>query len=301
MSGDGKNVSTSDSTSTGTTTSNLLNSNSPYAPAIAPLNSVLNSAMRYQDMGMGGNAYMGQRVADRSASTMGGMSGLEALAASNMGNGGLSQQYQNIINRGGFTGDQANAVANMRQVANSQFNINDDPGFKQVADQARDYVNANASAAGRYGSGTHQGALVSQIGDLGARQFNNWQARQDAANQGLFAAGQTGIGNIGTAFTGAQAPAQLMMNIGGQRDAYQQRLLDAARAQYDESELAPWQNLSRLYQIASGIGGLGGTSATTQSGSTSSQTTGLQEAPGQDPFMKALGYGATGLGLLGGF
>jgi hypothetical protein len=56
---------------------------------------------------------------------------------------------------------------------------------------------------------------------------------------------------------------------------------------FNETQSKPWENLARLNGIASGAGSLGGT--TTQS------------QPGQNPFLTALGYGASGAGLLGSF
>jgi hypothetical protein len=54
---------------------------------------------------------------------------------------------------------------------------------------------------------------------------------------------------------------------------------------FDAQQNTPWQNLSRLNAIASGAGQLGGTTTSSQ--------------PGQNPFLTALGYGATGAGFLG--
>lgn len=101
-----------------------------------------------------------------------------------------------------FNSYQRNALQNTQRDANSSFDLNANPAFQQVLQQAqgaaRDSVNMSAGAAGRYGGGVHQGNLASEVGDLTSRmvgnEYNNWQNRRDAANQNLFSMGQTGIG-----------------------------------------------------------------------------------------------------------
>jgi hypothetical protein len=98
--------------------------------------------------------------------------------------------------------------------------------------------------------------------------------------------GQTGFGQLGQAYSGMQAPAQDLMKVGGMDDDYATRVMNDRLRVFNEQQNKPWENLSRLQAIASGAGQLGG-----------SQT---QSQPGQNPFLTALGYGATGAGLLGG-
>lgn len=270
MAGNGKNTTTSSNSLSGFTTA------APYGPAQAPIQSALSAAQGYFDSGMGASP------ARQSDATQAGLSRLEDWAHYN-DTYGSKPQYQQIINNGGYTGNQLNALNNIRSVANSNFNINEDPGFQQVVDMTRDNVNASASAAGRYGSGFHQGKLASDIGDLGARQYQSFLNRRDAANSNLFTMGQTGIPNLGAAYQGATAPFQTLLGVGQQRDAYEQSRINA-----------PWDNLTRFFDIGSAAGALGGTQ------SISNNTTAQQTTPGQNPFLTALGYGATGLGLLGG-
>lgn len=316
-----------------------------------------------------GTVYTGSTVVPWSQQTKQGMNLVTSNAGANTGGQGISGQYQDIINQGGYTDQQqqsANAMSgivggsgltadqqgamqgfqnlasnpfnsyqqsalgNTQSLANSNFDINANPAFQDVLRQAqtsaRDAVNMSAGGAGRYGSGVHQGNLASEVGDLTSRmvgsEYQNWQNRRDAANTNLFNMGQTGIGtqmsaqgnvanlgqtgmanrmgaaqnlynmgqgaigNLGTAYQGMNAPAQDLMQIGAMNEDLATRKMNDRLRIFNEKNNAPWNQISRLNAIASGAGQLGGTQTTAQ--------------PGQNPFLTALGYGATGAGLLGG-
>lgn len=274
MSGGGK------STTTQTT------NNAPWSGAQPALQQSINAAQSYFDRGIGAGVYGGSTVVPWDAKTTQGMNAITDQANANIGGKGLTGQLQGVINNGGYNSAQLDALNNTRDVANSTFDINSDPGFQQVVDLARNNVNAGASGAGRYGSGVHQQTLANTIGDLGARQYQAFQQRKDAANSNLFNMGQQGFGNLGTAYSGLSAPAQSLMQVGAMNEDLATRQLNDKLRIFNEQQNAPWQNLSRLNAIASGAGQLGSTQTTA--------------SPGQNPFLSALGYGATGLGLLGG-
>lgn len=231
--------------------------------------------------------YGGDRVAAQSGNTTAGMGGLAALAKGNMGGQGLSGQLQGVINSGGYNAAQQNAMDNTRQVANSQFDLNSDPGWAQIRDATISGVNLGSSGMGRTGSGTNQQLLTSGLADAGARQYNDWQSRRDAANASMFNMGQTGFGNLGAAYTGLQAPSETLMGVGAQQDAYKQSLINAGIDKFDEQQNAKRNDIAWKQGIFSGAGQLGGTSTT--------------KAPGQSNLMSGLGYGLAGAGLLGGF
>ncbi len=220
--------------------------------------------------------------------TMQGMGDLTNIAQNNMGGQGLSGQLQGIINSGGYNQDQQTALDGIRSTATSQFNINEDPGFQQVLDKTQNAVNQNAAGLGRYGSGTHTGVMTQELGDLGARQYQDWQNRRDAAQQQLFNAGQQAQSNLGTAYEGMQDPAKTMMGVGGMyEDLYGRTLNDQLRIA-NESQNAPLQNILALNSVASGSGNLGSTTQTAQGPSNS-----LSNIAGA-------GLGAMSLGTNGG-
>ena len=268
------------------TTTQTTNS-APWTGAQPALNTALQGAQKLYNTGVGSEVYTGSTVVPWDQKTIQGQNIITDAANANSGGKGLSGQYQGIIDSGGYNSAQNDALKNTRDIANSSFNINEDPGFQQVIDQATTAVNGNASAAGRYGSGTNQQLLGNTIGDLGARQYQAWQTRKDNANSNLFNMGQTGIGNLGTAYTGMQAPAQDLMKVGSMNEDLATRKMNDWLRVVNETQQKPWENLSRLNAIASGAGQLGGTTT--------------QASPGQNPWLTAAGYGATGAGLLGSF
>lgn len=266
------------------------------------------------------------------AAQQGAMTTLQGMPASGLGDaqtralGGLQNLASNP-----FNSYQQNALGNTQSTANSNFDINANPAFQDVLKQAqgaaRDSVNMSSAGAGRYGSGAHQGTLAREVGDLTSRmvgqEYNNWQNRRDAANTNLFNMGQTGIGtqmnantgaanigqqgfanrtntqnaifdmgqrgvdNLGDAYAGLNRPAQDLMQVGAMNEDLATRQMNDRLRVFNEQQNRGWDQLGRLNAIASGAGSLGGTQTTA--------------APGQNPFLTALGYGAGAGGLLGSF
>lgn len=259
----------------------------PWADAQPYLKSAMTQAQNLGNQGVGGQVYTGSTVIPWSGETTKAMGLLSGYANDNSGANGLSGQSQSIINNGGLNADQVAARDATKAIASSSFNINEDPAFQQVLDQTMNSVNSNASAAGRYGSGTHQGVLAQEVGDLGARQYQNWLARKDAANSNLFSMGQQGQNNLPSAWANLQLPAQTLMQVGSMNEDLATRQKNDELRIFDAQQNKPWELLAKQNAIYSGNGALGGTSTTAQ--------------PGQNSFLTALGYGASGLGLLGSF
>ncbi|TDR34334.1 hypothetical protein [Aquamicrobium defluvii] len=196
--------------------------------------------------------------------TMQGMGDLTNIAQNNMGGQGLSGQLQGIINSGGYNQEQQTALDGIRSTATGQFNINEDPGFQQVLDKTQNAVNQNAAGLGRYGSGTHTGVMTQELGDLGARQYQQYQARKDAAQQQLFNAGQQGQQNLSSAYETAQDPAKTLMGVGGMyEDLYGRTLNDQLRIA-NETQNAPLANIQSLLAVANGGGQYGTNTQTAQ-------------------------------------
>lgn len=275
-----------------TTTTN----NAPWSAAQPALQKGLSGALAAYNKDPTGakSVYTGSTVTPWSANTQAGMGQIREAANANSGGAGLSGQYQDVIDNGGFSAPQMDAVNNTRAIANSSFDVNANPAFQEVLrqaqDSARDSVNMSAGGAGRYGSGVHQGTLGSTIGDLTSRmvgnEYTNWQNRRDAANTNLFNMGNSGFQNLGAAYDGLKLPATDLMQIGAMDEDLATRMKNDELRIFNEKNNAPWAQLGKLNAIASGAGQLGGTTTQTQ--------------PGQNPFLSALGYGTTGLGLLGG-
>jgi hypothetical protein len=225
--------------------------------------------------------------------TVSGLQGLQGLANANSGGSGLSGQMQGIINRGGFTGDQQTALQGIRQTATQPFDINANPAYagirQRAMDAASDAANSTAAGLGRYGSGTHQGVLAREVGNVAGNmdfnEYNNFLNRQSGAQDRLFNAGQTGMGNLGSAFEGAQAPGQLNMQVGGAFEDLMGRQMNDQLRIANELQNLPLANIQALLGVSSGAGNFGSQKSTAQGPS--------------NGFSNILGAGLGGLSLLG--
>lgn len=236
------------STTTQTTT------NAPYKAAQPLLDQAMGDALKqYKGSGLIQPNTM-STVVPFSQQTTQGMGALQGLANDNIGSNGLSGQLQGIIDNGGYNADQNTALEGIRNTATGAFDINSDPGFQQVFDKTQNAVNQNAAGLGRYASGTHEGVMTRELGDLGARQYQDFQNRRDNAQQQLFNAGQTGQGNMVSAFDAAQAPSNVLMGLGSMNeDLYGRTLNDQLRIA-NESQNAPLANIQALLAAANGAG-----------------------------------------------
>ena len=239
----------------GKNTTTTTSTNAPYAAAKPLLDKGMGDALKlYNGNGLVQPNTM-STVVPFSQQTTQGMNALQGLANDNIGSNGLSGQLQGIINNGGYNADQQTALEGIRNTATGSFDINSDPGFQQVLDKTQNAVNQNAAGLGRYASGTHEGVMTRELGDLGARQYQDFLTRKDNAQQQLFNAGQTGQGNMVSAFDAAQAPSNVLMGLGSMNeDLYGRTLNDQLRIA-NESQNAPLANIQALLAAANGAGG----------------------------------------------
>ncbi|MBD9455885.1 hypothetical protein IB244_30895 [Rhizobium sp. RHZ02] len=272
-----------------TTTTN----NAPWSGAQPALNTALSGAQNLYNSGVGSQVYTGQTYATPSDQSRDAALATQGFAYNNIGGRGLSGQYQDIINNGGYNPATAQATQNIGNVANANWSLS--PELQKIIDQTNadtnNAVSLNNSAAGRYGSGLGNSAVADAISkntnNLLYTDLNNFNTRKDAANSNLFNMGQSAIGNLGTAYAGMSAPTNDLAKAGGYFDNLATQQLNDQLRIFDAQQNKPWENLARLNAIASGAGQLGGTST--------------QSQPGQNPLLTALGYGTTGAGLLGSF
>jgi hypothetical protein len=272
-----------------TTTTN----NAPWSGAQPALNTALQGAQSLYNNKVGEGVYTGSTVVPWDKQTVAGQNAITNAANANIGGKGLSGQYQGVIDSGGYNDAQLGALNNTKTLANSNWSVS--PELQKIIDQTNADANTNVSlansAGGRYGSGSGNAAIADAVSkntnNLLYSDLNNFQTRKDAANSNLFNMGQTGFGNLGTAYTGLQAPAQSLMQVGNMQEDLATRQLNDKLRIFNDQQNRPWENLARLNAIASGAGQLGGTQTTA--------------TPGQNPFLQGLGYAATGAGLLGSF
>jgi hypothetical protein len=226
--------------------------NTPYPAAQPLLNQAMGDALGLYKNGGLVNPNTMSTVVPFSQQTMQGMNGLQGIGQANTGGQGISGQWQNIINNGGFDPNQMTALQGIRDTATGSFNLADDPGFQQVLDKTQGMVNQNAGALGRYGSGTHQGVMTQQLGDLTARQYQNWQARKDQAQGALFNMGQQGQQNLGSAYQGMQDAYSPLMQVGSMYEDLMGRQMNDYLRIANERMNGPLANIQALLAIAGG-------------------------------------------------
>jgi hypothetical protein len=121
---------------------------------------------------------------------------------------------------------------------------------------------------GRYGSGTHQGVMQQEQGDLASRMinddYNRYLGRRDAAQGQLFGMGQTGMDNMNPAYASMKAPAEDLMNVGGMYEDLMGRTMNDQLRITNEKNNLPLSNIQALLAAAAGAGQYGKQTGTSQ-------------------------------------
>lgn len=333
----------------GTQTTTQQSNPKPYKKARPLIDAALADGMRAYQKGIGGQTYTGSTVIPFSNQTTGGMNDLMRMAGQNSGGQGLSGNMQNLINNGGFTDAQSRAMQGMEGLSNApalnnlingsgltqdqtdvlgrwkgqatgNFDLNANPAYQDVLKNALESagtgINAQAAAAGRYGSGANQSILAREQGKLASNmalgEYRDWQGRRDNANQNianlsqtgtgnqmqaigaksglqntLFNAQQAGLANQSAAYDTMQAPARTAMGVGSMYEDLAKRQMDDQLRIFNDKQNQPWSQFARLMALANQTGAYG------QNNTTTTQ-------PGPNPFLAGLGTVTQGAGLLGG-
>src|SRR5688572_14543440 len=178
------------------------------------------------------NPYPGQTVAPTSPET--------GQAWNMMANRAQAGSPLNALSKG-YVGD----------VLSGRYLGQDAPGFSSVLDRTRNAVNANYALGGRYGSGAHDAAVAQGLGGVLNDAYQAERARMDAAAQLAPQLAQQDYFD-----------AQQLAQVGSQRQAHLQDLINAEIQRYNAIQQAPINELA-LYQNFIG-GNIGGTQTTTQ-------------------------------------
>ncbi|MCP4410082.1 MAG: hypothetical protein GY807_20525 [Gammaproteobacteria bacterium] len=266
----------------GTQTTTQTANAEPWSAAQPALKLGLKDAQSLYKAGVGGQPYTGSTVVPYAQQSMAGFQDIQDTSAGAMGpDNPFARGFSAVgdIAEGGYNQYQNQALGNLSRTASGEDVFGANPQFqdllKQSQDAARNAVNMNASAGGRYGSGAHQGVLAREIGDLTSRmysdEYNRQLGRMDRATDGLFNAGQTGVTNqmdatasLPGAFTGQFAPANAMIGVGSRFEDLAGRTMDDHMRIFNETQNLPWDQLGRLNAVAGGAGQYGTTTNTAQ-------------------------------------
>lgn len=270
----------------GSTKQTQASSTEPWAAAQPALKQGLTDAQALYSNGQSFQPYMGSTVVPYSQQTQQGMNNLTSL--SNTAAPFLGEQFNRVVRNsadGGLNATQQGVVNRLTGQATGAFNPNENPGFqsvlKQATDSAGQAVDMGASAAGRYGSGTHQGNVAREVGNvagqLTSNEYGDWKNRRDAANTSLFNAGQQQQNNLWqntsemqNAYNNVAGNQQTKMGVGSMYEDLAGRTLNDQLRIWQGQQDAPKNALQWLSAIGSGAGSLGGTSSTTAQGPTAS-------------------------------
>jgi hypothetical protein len=127
----------------------------------------------------------------------------------------------------------------------------DAPGIASVLDRTRNAVNAAYALGGRYGSGAHNSAVAQGVGSVLNDAYQAERSRMDLAAQLAPQVAQQDY-----------LDAQQLAQVGSQRAAHLQDLINAEIQRYNAIQQGPINELA-LYQNFIG-GNIGGTRTSTQ-------------------------------------
>jgi hypothetical protein len=165
--------------------------------------------------------------------------------------------------------------------AGNDYGMND-PGYaalrQNTIDDTQSAVNGQFNNSGRFGGGTHVGALGEGIAKAtSALDYGNFQNDRQWQAQAA--------GFLPSLYAARQAPSAIMGAVGSAQDANAQGRLLGENDRIQRVQGAPWDTLGRASSILNGTAGASGN--TTTNTSTQPQTPWWQSALG-------LGIGAAG-------
>jgi len=244
----------------------------PYKAAKPLLDKGMNDALSLYNNGGLVKPNTMSTVVPYAQQTTQGMNSIQQTANDALAPGGFSDQFKSIIGNGGFNDPQMQALDQTRSLATGSYDMNANPGFQDVLNQALDKstygVNQNAASMGRYGSGTHQGVMQQEQGNLASRMinddYNRYLGRRDNANTQLFGMGQTGMDNMNPAYASMKAPGEDLMGIGSMYEDLMGRTMNDQLRITNEKQNLPLANIQALLAAAAGAGNYGTQTGTSQ-------------------------------------
>lgn len=230
-------------TQTATQTSGLSN------PAMDAAATTIGNQLNTQ-LSNGVRPFTGSLAPDLSGQTMAGVNA-------------LSSNPNNAAYGAGIT----NAINQQAQIAAGNFGA--DPARNRLIDDVSTNTNAILQGSGRFGSGSHENALIDQVGGS--------LAQYDYGRQ------QQAIANLPTLYQSSMLPAGAQLQAGQIMDAQALAKANEAARLQDVTQNAGWNTLQRGASIFSGTAPISGT--------TQSNTT-----PTAPWWQQALGYVAGNAG-----
>lgn len=207
---------------TNTTTSGLSN------PAMNAAATTIGNQLNTQLAG-GVRPFTGSLAPDLSSATMGGVNALT-----------------NNPNNAAYGAGITNAIGQQAQIAAGNFG--DDPTRQRLINDVSTNTNAILQGSGRFGSGSHEDALINDVGGA--------LAQYDYGRQ------QQAIANLPTLYQSSMLPASAQLQGGQILDAQALAKAQDAERLFDVTNNAGWNTLQRGASIFSGSAPVSGTTST---------------------------------------
>lgn len=211
----------------GGTTTNT-SSSAPSNPGMQAAASTIGNLLNTQT-NAGVNPYTGSLAPDLSSATMGGVNALT-----------------NNPNNAAYGAGITNAIGQQAQIAAGNFGA--DPTRQRLIDDVSTNTNAILQGSGRFGSGSHENALIDQVGGS--------LAQYDYGRQ------QQAIANLPTLYQSSMLPASAQLQGGQIMDAQNLAKANEAARLYDATANRGWNTLQRAGAIFSGTAPASGTTTT---------------------------------------
>lgn len=188
-------------------------------------------------------------------------SGAVADAVDNVG---TNLRYQDLTNQQARQAQAASAIdsANNAQAGMASSLFGQTAAINQ-GNAGLATTGANLSLSADQAGLAGQSALASLQGSNTDRALGQAGTLLSAA-QGDRAAGLAGIAATPTAQSALQQPGQTLAQAGAIQDAAKQDAINADMQQFSDTASAPWTQLGNYAGLATGIGGMGGSSTGTQ-------------------------------------
>lgn len=197
-------------------------------PAMQAAATTLGNQLNTQ-LAAGVKPFTGSLAPDLSSATMGGVNA-------------LTGNPNNAAYGAGIT----NAINQQAQIAAGNFGA--DPTRQRLIDDVSTNTSAILQGSGRFGSGSHENALIDQVGGS--------LAQYDYGRQ------QQAIANLPTLYQSSMLPASAQLQAGQILDAQALAKAQEQERLFDVTNNAGWQTLQRGGSIFSGTAPISGTSQT---------------------------------------
>ena len=161
---------------------------------------------------------------------------------------GVNSLYANP-NNAAYGSGVSNAINQQAQIAAGNFGA--DPTRTRLIDDVATATNATLQGSGRFGSGSHENALIDNVGSS--------LAQYDYGRQ------QQAIQNLPGLYQASMLPAGAQLQAGQIMDAQALAQAQDAERLFDQSANAGWNTLQRASGIFSGTAPISGTTSTATS------------------------------------